>query len=87
MQTKPLIEVESPNLLDDQFPHESVPRIVFDSPIVEQIDLDLLHGPAHVVLRLLPAALAEQLEAGHVGPEPARTGFRPEPKPRLFHQR
>ena len=38
MKPRELQEVESPNLLDDIFPHSQVPRIVFDGKIYEEID-------------------------------------------------
>ena len=41
MEPRELQEVESPNLLDDIFPHSEVPRIVFDGKIYEEIDGEL----------------------------------------------
>lgn len=34
----PLQNVEAPNLLEDQFPYDTVPRIAFDGKIIEEID-------------------------------------------------
>ena len=33
-----VVHVDEPNLFEDIFPHHSVPRIVFDGPILEEID-------------------------------------------------
>ncbi|MBI2190618.1 MAG: 2-isopropylmalate synthase [Planctomycetes bacterium] len=38
MKVRELTEVSEPNLLEDLFPHEEVPRIAFDGMIVEEID-------------------------------------------------
>jgi len=38
MNRRDIIEVEEPNLLEDLFPHEDVPRIAFDSKIYEEIN-------------------------------------------------
>ncbi len=35
---RPLVEVEEPNLLDEQFDYDLPPRILFDGPIYEKID-------------------------------------------------
>ncbi len=42
MKPRELQEVETPNLLDDIFPHAEVPKIVFDGKIYEEIDGELV---------------------------------------------
>ncbi len=42
MELRELQEVDSPNLLDDVFPHDEVPKIVFDGKIYEEIDGELV---------------------------------------------
>jgi len=37
-----IVEVESPNLLEDMFSYDLPPRIIFDSPIYEEIDGELV---------------------------------------------
>ncbi|MBM4079329.1 MAG: hypothetical protein FJ278_06485, partial [Planctomycetes bacterium] len=38
MAVRPLKEVETPNLLDDIFPHSLPPKITFSGKIYEEID-------------------------------------------------
>ena len=42
MNRRDIVEVEEPNLLEDLFPHEDVPRIAFDSKIYEEINGEVI---------------------------------------------
>ena len=42
MSHRDIVEVEEPNLLEDLFPHEDVPRIAFDSKIYEEINGEVI---------------------------------------------
>jgi len=38
LKKRPLVEVDSPNLYDEMFPHSEIPRIVFEGKVTEIID-------------------------------------------------